>query len=183
MVPVPDPSHLPSPPVETSKSENIGATLTGVSEIGAASAEAIISVEGDKGGCSNSGPYKAECKGGPVRKKASILRCHHEGCPYTINRAQFMAAHLRYHEFERLGSKRVFICPEEGCGYLAVEHANIGAHRRVHAEAKPFICEIEGCKHVSAQSNNMRSHQMRVHGWAKMAKDNRMAVQKNPSSP
>jgi hypothetical protein len=174
-------SHVASllaPLEDMNRNSSIGA----VTLPGALVDEAIVNVEEDDSEYSNSDSYRVESRG-PTRKRASMVKCHYEECPYTINRPQFMVAHLRYHEFERLGSKRVFKCPEDGCGYMAVEHANIGAHRRMHAKVKPFVCGIEGCKHVSSQSNNMRSHQMRAHGWAKISRENRISAQQHVNLP
>jgi hypothetical protein len=116
---------------------------------------------------------------GPTRKRVKykpfsrMLTCHHEGCPYTVNRPQFMATHLKYHECDRLGVRKIYKCSEEGCGYLATEFTNISGHRRVHAKSKPFVCGIDGCEHVSSHGNNMRSHQVRIHGWSKSSSANR----------
>ena len=115
----------------------------------------------------------------PPKKKrkykpfSNTSKCHHEGCPYTVHRPQFMATHLKYHEFDRMGVRKIYKCPEEGCGYLATEYTNISGHRRVHSKSKPFICGIDGCEHVSSQGNNMRSHQARIHGWSKSSSANR----------
>lgn len=107
------------------------------------------------------------------KPSSGFLKCHHEGCPYRVTRPQFMASHLKYHEYQQLGVKRVYTCDEEGCGYLATEYTNISGHRRVHAKSKPFICGIDGCEHVSSHGNNMRSHQKRVHGLLKNTSLNR----------
>jgi len=121
------------------------------------------------------GKYK-----GPVRKSikykpsSGIIKCHHEGCPYKVTRPQFMTSHLKYHEYEQLGVKKVYKCEEDGCGYMATEYTNISGHRRVHAKSKPFVCGIDGCEHVSSHGNNMRSHQKRIHGRSKSSTGNRL---------
>ena len=103
------------------------------------------------------------------KPSSGFLKCHHEGCPFHVTRPHLLASHLRYHEYQQLGVKRVYTCDVEGCGYLATEYTNISGHRRVHAKSKPFICGIDGCEHVSSHGNNMKSHQKRVHGWLKNA--------------
>jgi len=67
--------------------------------------------------------------------------------------------------------KKMFICPERGCGKALKSRFGLNRHAKNHQGERPFICDYPGCRKGFLESTTLRRH-ARIHTGEKPFKCN-----------
>eukprot|EP00123_Amoebidium_parasiticum_P006715 comp17608_c0_seq1/m.17285 comp17608_c0_seq1/g.17285 ORF comp17608_c0_seq1/g.17285 comp17608_c0_seq1/m.17285 type:complete len:905 (-) comp17608_c0_seq1:58-2772(-) len=90
------------------------------------------------------------------------LRCTHEGCTQTFNRAENLEAHLRTH-----AGLKPYACQEDGCDVSFSTVTALRLHMKVHG-IETFRCRDPECKKEFSTPELLQAHVSKVHDTQKM---------------
>ena len=85
--------------------------------------------------------------------------CPDKDCNYQA----ISMAVLTFHRRMKEPNKNLCACPDKDCNYQAISMAALTIHMRSHTGERPFVCPHEGCSYVAASNFNLSKHIKRKH--------------------